>query len=178
MKNLNNYIVEKLRINKNSKLNHSKYLMFTLVERYREEKYIVPDIVEVLGIDENNVLTFEYLTNYHNQQGNKESIMYKIQDPDKTGCKYFSEFIESRKMAFIEEDRAKEILEDCKKNKNYTLCWKKLLDKNYNITGRNIFHNVFAYTGSVGGLRKNSFAKPATMEKLNDNIINDIIKNL
>lgn len=183
MKRLNNYILEKLRINRNTytvdrgfEFNNEEnvYLMFTLVARYRQDKYIVPDFVEVLEADiDKNLLTYKCLTNFHNQKNNEESLTFKIPEGNNKSYDYFSSFIESRTMVFIKPERAKKILNDCKKN-NYTLCWKQLLDENYKITNRNVFYDVYLYKDG-DKLRKNSFAKPVNMEELDEDNVNLLI---
>ena len=176
MININSYIIEKLHLNKDIKVNNNIYVMFTLVSRYREEKYIVPDIVEITKLDEDkNLLIYKCLTNFHNQKNNEEAITFKTID-NSGDIEYFSNFIISRNMVFIKLQRAKKILNESEKINNYTLCWKQLLDKDYKITGRNVFYDVYLYNEKIGNkLRKNSYAKPKQMEKLDEDNIKLLI---
>jgi len=188
MINISLYIIEKLHLNKNistkKDINYQNkdnvYLMFTLVQRYQAEKYIVPDIVEIVNNISDNTFTYKCLTNYHNQKNNEETIIFNTPSDKDKGYKYESKFVQSRNMIFIEPERGIEIINDCKNRGN--LCWKQLFDKNYKISSRNAFYDVYLYNeNTCPKLRKNSYGNPTQMEKLNEyngNKLIDILEEI
>ena len=173
MKKINIYITEKFKISKDIKVKSDKYLMFTLVARYREDKYIVPDIVEVIS-ENGNEITFKYLTNYHGQLGKEETVKVKEEsNPDEKGYTYFSDYIKSRNMVFIDKKRAEEVFP---RHYSGELCWRTLLDKNYKIDKRSAFYWVYGYVDNSIKVRKGAFTKIEDMKILWD--YNDYIRKM
>jgi len=89
MKRINNYIIEKLSINKNTKIDFAKQKILVIMDNYlddmiitKDEKYIISEIEEVIDkwINDNNIHDINCYINSNTEKGEDRINTDKIKD--------------------------------------------------------------------------------------------------
>ena len=109
MKNFNEYILEKLKINKDTKLDSDIRLLFLHIYLDRKTNQMVPDLVKVINENEESI-TFQYLTDNYNQRGNIKTLQLASFKTDVKDA-VISDYLKTKWYAILKKNRAIEILE-------------------------------------------------------------------
>lgn len=176
MKNINRYILEKLQLNKET-ISREVRVLFCYLRFERKTNQIIPDLIEIISENENEI-EFRYITNNYNQEGVtkklKKSKYSYSRCPDTV---VVSTQYETKHFAILNHDDGLKVLKDIhkylKQSRTIKYCWEDvILDKNFNrsVGGYICYQTENLPKNKIPDPKNNNIMYPEQIQKLIDEL--------